>query len=86
MVLPIEQRDVAIELSKPVTVTMTNLLNLTHITLIAMLTIRSNQITGGKGGSFEPIVDHAALAEILGPLSSQGRLRSPIHWSAKRLS
>jgi len=32
MVLPIEQRDVAIELSKPVTVTMTNLLNLTHIT------------------------------------------------------
>ena len=35
--------------------------------LIAMLTIRSNQITGGKGGSFEPIVDHAALAEILGP-------------------
>src|SRR3974390_2646583 len=32
MVLPIEQRDVAIELSKPVTVTMTNLLNLTHVT------------------------------------------------------
>ena len=32
MVLPIEQRDVAIDLSKPVPVTMTNLLNLTHIT------------------------------------------------------
>ncbi len=32
MVLPIEQRDVVIDLSKPVPVSMTNLLNLTHAT------------------------------------------------------
>src|SRR6266700_4866107 len=35
MVLPIEQRDVVIDLSKPVPVSMTNLLNLTHATPIA---------------------------------------------------
>ncbi len=32
MFLPIEQRDVVIDLSKPVPVSMTNLLNLTHAT------------------------------------------------------
>ena len=32
MVLPIEQKDVVIDLSKPAPVSMTNLLNLTHTT------------------------------------------------------
>ena len=35
MVLPIEQKDVVIDLSKPVPVSMTNLLKLTHATRIA---------------------------------------------------
>src|SRR6266478_10075807 len=53
IVLPIEQRDVVIDLSKPVPVSMTNLLNLTHATLDGRLRELScwhlllSRVTGG---------------------------------------